>query len=145
VKILYAAFAFALVGTATPAAAQFTAAVVPPKPPVKVDTVAHRDSLERIQMTIAQRTMDMKAWVDSAARALAATPAAVPADSAAIANAPSHPAAVTESSAGEVESRAKADTTFHNGARAPETATQLPLLALIGAGALLVGVALLRR
>ncbi|MBX6332624.1 MAG: hypothetical protein IRY91_12320 [Gemmatimonadaceae bacterium] len=138
-KILYAALALALAGSASPAAAQFTAAVVPPKRVVRVDSTVRRDSVKRAQAERADRLSDMKTWVDSAARALAVAPPARDTGAAA------GQEPVTQTAAGEVEPSSAGDTVFRNGGRAPATATSLPLFALIGAGVLLTGVALLRR
>lgn len=139
-----AAIAFMLVCAANPVAAQFTAAVVPPDSVRRVDTAARLDSLERAREALAQRLSDMRRWVDSAAAALAATPP--PAESAgARPAAPTERDTLTSVSHGDVENAPPAGATFHEGASAPAAATPLPLLALIGAGALLSGVALLRR
>ena len=119
----------ALALSAGEARAQFTAAIVPPKPVVRTDSLARRDSLDRAMRDMAQRLSAMQRWVDSAAGALAidTTDTAAPA-------APAAPPAVSEG-----------DTIFHPGASAPSTASGLPLLAMIGAGTLLLGVALIRR
>jgi hypothetical protein len=148
VKILYAAVAVTIVGISSPAAAQFTAAVVPPKPVPRVDTVARQDSIARAQVVLAKRMSDIKAWVDSAALALAAAPRPVPAESVVAPQVtPADTGQVTTVSPGEVEqeTEGEGDTTFHNGARVPATATPLPGIVLVGAGMLLLGVALLRR
>jgi hypothetical protein len=60
------------------AAAQFTAALVPPPPVPRVDTVAQVDSARQAARELEDRMTAIKAWVDSAAAALAAQPAAVP-------------------------------------------------------------------
>jgi hypothetical protein len=141
--------AVALACFASTASAQFTAAVVPPKPPPRVDTVARADSVKKAKAALTERLSDMKAWVDSAATALAMAP--TPAAESTTHTQPKHATTVerkpttTETSTGEVVRRAPANTTFRNGAPAPNTATTLPLLAVIGAGALLTGLALIRR
>ena len=144
-KILYAALALALAGSASPAAAQFTAAVVPPKRVVRVDTTVRRDSVKRAQEERADRLSDMKTWVDSAAKALAVAPPARTDSAARDTSVAARQQPVTQTAAGEVEPSTAGDTVFRNGGRAPATATSLPLFALIGAGALVTGVALLRR
>jgi LPXTG-motif cell wall-anchored protein len=130
------------VAAAAPAQAQFTAVVVPPKKP-KAEAVAEGKAANAEQTkadtALKARMTDMKAWVDSAAVAVkVATPAAsdsaLRADSAA--PTPVRPTE-TRSAAGDVE-------TFRQGAPAPNTATPLPLLALLGAGSMAAG-ALLRR
>ncbi len=146
-RTLYAALALAVTAAASPAAAQFTAAVVPPKPAPRVDTVAVRDSMARNRAAVAAQLADMKVWVDSAAAALARAPAS-PEESAAVAAERSERHRAGEAVRGETVHGAEqgaADTVFRDGGRAPATATPLPLLVVVGAGALLTGVALLRR
>ncbi len=113
------------------AAAQFTTFIAPAK---KVDTVktptvaearAKADSTTRVALT------NMKAWVDSAAGV------SVPVDTAPIAPLDTTPTA-------QRTRRARAvTTTFRNGAPAPETASDLPLLAIVGVAALGIGAAIL--
>ena len=139
----------ALVCAASPAAAQFTSAVVPPKAKPRVDsTVVRADSMRKEQKKLAQRMTDMKAWVDSAAVALAAQPSSPAADTSATARSGADTARkgerVTQSATGEVAEARDAATKFKNGAPAPATATQLPLLVVLGIGATLAGVALRR-
>jgi hypothetical protein len=140
----------ALVSATSPAAAQFTSAVVPPKEKPRVDSTAVRgDSVRREQVKLADRMKDMTAWVDSAAVALAAQPSSQAADT----SAPARTAAgasrdgerVTAAATGEVAPSRDGTTRFENGAPAPATATELPLLFLLGIGVTLVGVALRRR
>jgi hypothetical protein len=113
------------------AGAQFTT-FIPPQPKA-VDsvkavaaaaTVAHTDSVVNMRLT------NMKTWVDSAA-GLAATPMTA-ADSLA-----------TTTTLAAVETPVPA-TTMRDGTRAPATASMLPLIALIGASTLSVGLLLLR-
>lgn len=126
--------ALALTLASSPARAQFTAVVEPPKKapaPAAVAAAtpgATRDSAGRTQLS------DMRAWVDSAA-GVAATPAAPAAVGDTI-------AAIADSAKGEVvaEPRVK-----EAGMRAPDTATVLPALALAGLAMLGAGVWLLRR
>jgi hypothetical protein len=60
------------------AAAQFTAALVPPPPIPRVDTAAQADSSRKAAKELQERMTSIKEWVDSAAAALAAQPAQVP-------------------------------------------------------------------
>ena len=60
------------------AGAQFTAALVPPPAPPRVDTLAHADSVKKAAKELEERMTSIKEWVDSAAAALAAQPAKVP-------------------------------------------------------------------
>jgi hypothetical protein len=118
----------------TTALGQFTTFVSPPRPradtTVKTTPAQQRvvtDSLSRVAIT------NMKAWVDSAAGDVvvnrtdsAGRPVAAPGP-------------VTSSAAA-----AESTTVFRDGARAPDTATWLPLMVLVGASAIGVGVVLLR-
>ena len=60
------------------AEAQFTAALVPPPAPVRVDTAAQADSVRQAARELEERMTSIKEWVDSAAAAMAAQPARVP-------------------------------------------------------------------
>ena len=73
-----ASIAFASTMVTTGAAAQFTAALVPPPPVPRVDTVARADSARQSAKELQERMTNIKEWVDSAAAALAAQPAQVP-------------------------------------------------------------------
>jgi len=105
----------------TVAQAQFTT-FIPPRTAdsVKAAVVATQqkvtDSTAKAQIT------DLKTWVDSASGIV---PPATAADSLA-------------------RTTTADTTTFRSGSRAPATASSLPLLALVGAGALLLGALLLR-
>jgi hypothetical protein len=119
---------------AGPARAQFTTVMTAPvkKPKAAVAEVpqAKRDSITRTQLS------DMRAWVDSAAGVAVLTQAGdVTQDS--LATPRPVPSAPTASSA--------STTQFRNGATAPNTASPLPLLALLGVGALALGGVLLAR
>lgn len=118
---------FALVALAPgAAAAQFTTFVAPPP---RVDTVIVADTLVTAPPSadsVARASINnMKAWVDSAAgdavdlRAETSTGAATPA--------------------------APAAGVFTDGAPAPDTATPLPMILALGAGAMGAGAFLLRR
>lgn len=129
-------FLFAmLVSGAIPsiAAAQFTT-FIPPRNKVADSVkavVAAQQQVQQDSITHAQ-IANMKTWVDSAA-GLPPVPTTV-ADSVAQ-TLPATPAA----------SVATTDTsTFRNGSRAPATASALPLVAAVGAAALLLGALLLR-
>ena len=125
------------------ASAQFTGVVVPPKRTVAPvadttpKTVAEmRDSVARVNLT------NMKDWVDSAAATLSVT-ATVAVDTAA----PVVPA-VPQTIPARVEDPsipARGTTEFREGATAPNTATPIPLLALLGLSSLMGGIWLLRR
>lgn len=127
--------------SALPASAQFTSVVVPPpaKPaPVaqtQTQTIAERrDSAARVTMT------NMKDWVDSAAATLGVTVA--PVDSARpVVEAPT---ARPELVAPPTPVRPTETTEFREGAKAPNTATPIPLIALLGLLALSAGLVLLR-
>ena len=137
---ILAAVAAALVLGSAEASAQFTGVVIPPKAKVApvVDTTPRsvaemRDSVSRVNLT------NMKDWVDSAAVALTTVPTPVVTDTAAaIPAAP--PVAARDTAV-----RAAGTTEFREGAPAPNTATPIPLLALLGVSALAGGIWLLRR
>jgi hypothetical protein len=93
---------------------------------------AAADSIARVTIT------NMKAWVDSAAGDVVVNrvdstgrPVAAPGP-------------VTSGAAGRSATPAESTMTFRDGAPAPDTATYLPLLLLVGTGAIGVGVLLLR-
>ncbi len=70
--------ALSLVAAPDRAAAQFTAALVPPPPIPRVDTAAQADSTKKAAKELEERMLSIKEWVDSAAAALASQPAQVP-------------------------------------------------------------------
>ena len=127
---------------ASPAAleAQFTTLVPPPRDPqpaqgarVAAAQQTRDDSLRRVQLS------DMRAWVDSAAVAIAGvrdTLAEIDSGDVALER-PALPRPVGEPRQPTV--------TFREGAPAPATATGLPLLALLGIGALGIGAVLIGR
>ncbi|HEY2376877.1 MAG TPA: hypothetical protein VGH98_12940 [Gemmatimonadaceae bacterium] len=119
--------------------AQFTTYVAPPRRaaadtarPKSPATVAkaRADSASRMSLT------EMKTWVDSAAGT--STPAVSIADTALASvdttTLPPRPA----------PARARSTTTFSSGAIAPNTATSLPTLLVVGVGLVAVGVLVLR-
>jgi hypothetical protein len=57
----------ALASVTATARAQFTAAVIPPKVAVKVDSTVKQDSVRRATVALTARVTDMRKWVDSAA------------------------------------------------------------------------------
>ena len=122
---------------------QFTSYTPPPRPRVDTATTpatpaqerATADSVARVAIT------NMKAWVDSAAGDIVVNRV----DSAGRPVAAAGP--VTSgvvSPAGRSAASAESTSVFRDGARAPDTATWLPLLVLVGTGAVGVGVLLLR-
>ena len=114
------------------ASAQFTTFVPPVaktdsiKAAAVAQTQAARDSITHTTLT------NMKAWVDSAAGTVASTT-----DTMSAAN-PSTPSTATAST-----SSASSTTSFSNGALAPNTASPLPLIALVGLAALSLGTVML--
>ena len=120
-------FLFALlVGAPAVAGAQFTT-FIPPRnkaaDSVKAAVVAQQ-KVQEDSITHAQIT-NMKTWVDSAA---GLTPV---------------PMTAADSLAQATPVPATDTTTFRNGSRAPATASALPLIAAVGAAALLLGTLLL--
>jgi hypothetical protein len=133
--IVVLAFAALLPATA---AGQFTTFVTPPrqradtaKPaPTPAQAAEAADSMARVAIT------NMKAWVDSAAGDVVVNRV----DSA------GRPVAATGpvTSGAVTPSRAESTSVFREGAPAPDTASWLPLLVAVGAGAIGVGVVILR-
>lgn len=117
------------------AAAQFTTFIPPQAKAVdsaKAAVAAQKTA--QADTSLNTRLTNLKTWVDSAAGVVATpTPAR---DSLAAAN-------PTVSPRDSVSVRASDTATFRNGARAPATASDLPLLALLGAGALGLGALIL--
>lgn len=137
----FASVVVALLVVPSLASAQFTTVLTPPKkePAPAVATTperAARDTAERRTLT------NMKAWVDSAAAALdvemPAPDTVFAGDSAVVAPEPEPAPAPPESPREET-------LTFRDGAPAPDTATDLPLLAVLALGSLGVGAVLLWR
>jgi hypothetical protein len=115
------------------AGAQFTT-FIPPRAKVVVDsakTVVAAATVARTDSAVNMRLTNMKTWVDSAA-GVAAVPAPMTA-------ADSLATATTVASA----DTSVPATTMRNGTRAPATASALPLIALLGAATLSVGLLLL--
>ena len=124
------------------ASAQFTGVVVAPKAKVVVaadstpkSVAERRDSVSKVNLT------NMKDWVDSAAASIG-VPAAPVVDTA-VAAAPVAPAPMARVPDPAVPARGT--TEFREGAAAPNTATPVPLLALLGVSSLAAGLWLLRR
>lgn len=113
---------------AVPAAAQFTTVVAPPRRETPAATQAAQAAADTSRRTALR---DMSAWVDSVAGAPAPVVEATVVDSAAgaVEPAPEPQAASTEK--------------FSEGARAPDTATALPFVLLLGLTSLGAGIALL--
>ena len=116
--------AVALLTLSSSADAQITTFIAPPKPAMTPQMVAAADSVRRDSVA-AVATTNMKAWVDSAAGV-------------------SIPDRVGDST---IVDPGKPDltTTFSDGSLAPNTASILPALGIVGLAAGLVGAAMLRR
>lgn len=121
-----------LVATPLAAAAQFTAVITPPKKEQAVAAEAHTperaDSVQRAKLT------DMKVWVDSAASALGSR-TVTPRDSV-------MPVAETVAKPVTV---ARTPVATSKSAPLPDTASPLPLIALLGFGMAGTGLFLLRK
>lgn len=150
------------------ASAQFATGLTPPPRPAAAAEVAAAESVvvAARDSVVREQRLDMKAWVDSAASSLqagatVATPLPVspddttsrlppvspipPARDSAAAPAP-RPASPSPAVPAPVPARRPpASPGFRPGAPAPDTATPLPLLALVGAGLLGSGLTMLRR
>ena len=129
-RLLVALSALSLLA-ASSAEAQFTTVVAPPKKVVEQAAIQQQQRVAQARADTGHRaTMQaMSAWVDSVAGA--PTPGAVTVDSAA--------GAIATDSAATPRANASATTRFHDGARAPNTASPLPLFLITGIGMTLFG------
>jgi hypothetical protein len=139
-----AAVALVVFGAAR-ADAQITTVIAPPKKvEAKAQEAARRE--EVAQDSIARVTLTgMKQWVDSAAGSLALRP-----DTGTAPSETTVPVAPTPSRADSATTPARSvtaarDSAFRDGARAPNTATPAPTVALIGGLMVLAGIAMRRR
>ena len=121
--------------TVPAASAQFTGLVTPPPRPAPPVELVARGGDVSADTTAAHRMTDMKAWVDSAAVAVAAK---APQDTA-------PPPVIVEAAPAVIEPPQEEVSAFREGAPAPNTATPLPALLLLGAGLVAGGAALRRR
>src|SRR5919109_113220 len=135
VRIAALSFAVATLFAAPVASAQFTGLVTPPPRPAPPAELVARAGDVMADTTASRRMTDMKAWVDSAAVAVAAQ---TPQDTAT-------PPPVVVETPPAVAPAQEPVTEFREGAPAPDTATPLPALAILGAGLVAVGAALRRR
>lgn len=114
--------ALAALLVAAPAGAQVTTFVPPPEARDSVRQVTLADSAARRDSVAQAQVENMKAWVDSAAGDI-----------------------VTTRRDGDGLTAGAPAQEFQNGSRAPETASPLPLLAVLGAGAMGAGWVIRRR
>jgi hypothetical protein len=128
------------------ARAQFTAVVAaPPTSKAKVAAAQQQQQVAARQDSVARVTLtNMKAWVDSAAGSVGTVAPMTRTDTAIVAATTQAPAAATTHTTAVAKGDV-ADSTFRQGGRAPNTASPLPMLALLGASSLIAGLALLRR
>lgn len=143
--------AIAILLAGAEARAQFTTYVQPPRKETKVPAAvtaaqekAKSDSVQRAAIT------DMKTWVDSAAVALAAggadsAGATVARRDTAFDRVDSASAPARDTPSRTRDTAGVPTTRFRDGARAPNTASPLPAIALSGAGLLVLGLGLARR
>jgi len=135
VRIPTLSFVLAALLAAPAASAQFTGLVTPPPRPAPPVEIVARAGDVSADTTTARRMTDMKAWVDSAAVAVAAQ---APQDTTA-------PPVIVETPPAAVPPPQQEVSAFREGAPAPDTATPLPALLLLGAGLVAGGAALRRR
>jgi hypothetical protein len=135
VRIPTLSFVLAALLAAPGASAQFTTLVAPPPRPAPPVEIIARAGEVTADTTAAARMTDMKAWVDSAAVAVAAQ---APQDTAT-------PAVVIQTPAAAEPAPQEDVSAFREGAPAPNTATPLPALLLLGMGLVAGGAALRRR
>jgi len=141
-----AALAAMMIAGAASANAQITTVVA--SPPKRVDPAqqataqreqAAQDSIARVTMT------GMKQWVDSAAAALAIRPDTVPTTADTAVGTPRAATSPAARSNSQAPTRADSTAEFRDGARAPDTATPIPAIALAGAALIAIGAAMKRR
>lgn len=142
-----AALAAMLVVGAGSANAQITTVVsAPPKRNEAAQQQAAAQREQTAQDSIARVTMTgMKEWVDSAAAALAIRPDTVPTAADTAVGRPGAPTSPAPRASQQAPTRADSSAEFRNGARAPNTATPIPAIALAGAALIAIGVAMKRR
>jgi hypothetical protein len=128
---------FVLALLAAPAAsAQFTGLVTPPPRPAPPAELVARGGDVTSDTAVGRRMTDMKAWVDSAAVAVEAQ---APRDTT------TPPPVIVETPPAAEPAPQEEVSAFREGAPAPDTATPLPALLLLGAGLIAGGAALRRR
>jgi hypothetical protein len=128
-------FVFATLLAAPVASAQFTGVVTPPpRPAPPVELVASAGDVTA-DTTRERRMSDMKAWVDSAAVAVAAQ---APQDT-------TTPPVVIETAPAAAPPPQEEVQAFRDGAPAPDTATPFPALLALGVGLMTLGAILRRR
>jgi LPXTG-motif cell wall-anchored protein len=147
IRLFSAAATLVLLTGVSEARAQITTVIGPAKR-AQVTTqdsvrreVAAQDSIARVTMT------DMKQWVDSAAQALALRPdtGTTPPETTTVA-APPQQNLQRPDSATRARQRETAPPEFREGgSRAPDTATSIPTLALIGGALVVLGLVVGRR
>jgi hypothetical protein len=142
-----AALAAILIAGAASANAQITTVVAaPPKrnEPARQAAAAQRE--QAAQDSIARVTMTgMKEWVDSAAAALAIRPDTAPTAADTSVGTPRAATSPAPGSRSQAPTRADSTAEFREGAKAPDTATPIPAIALAGALLIAIGVAMKRR
>src|SRR5262245_3730746 len=143
-----AALAAMLIVGAGAANGQITTVVAaPPRKTEPAQQAAAQKREQAAQDSVARVTMTgMKEWVDSASSALAIRPDTLPATSDTALGTPRDAASPARRSDSLATARTQEPTPeFKKGARAPDTATPIPAIALSGVALILVGVATKRR
>lgn len=142
-----AALAAMLIAGAASANAQITTVVAsPPKRNEPAQQAAAAQREQAVQDSVARVTMTgMKEWVDSAAAALSIRPDTVPTAADTSVGTQRTPTSPAPRTSAQAPTRADSTAEFRNGARAPNTATPVPAIALTGAALIAIGVAMRRR
>jgi len=122
------------------AGAQFTTAIAPRRAAEAPPAVVAEQARQRNDSVAKETLTDMKAWVDSAASTIAAVPRPAVQDSVGTGM-----AAGPDTAARRTSRASSGDVAFQEGAKAPDTATPLPLMLVLGFGAVGAGLVLLRR
>ena len=136
-----------IVGAGTANAQITTVVAAPPRKTEPAQQAAAQQREKVAQDSVARVAMTgMKEWVDSASAALAIRPDTVPTSADTAVGAPRAATAPAPKSDSSASARApERQSEFRNGARAPNTATPIPMIALAGVLLVVMGMVMRRR